>query len=68
VAAGVAIAIPAAWWLGRYIQSQIYGLRAMDPLTIAAAVALLATVATLAALVPARRAALINPMIALRQQ
>ena len=68
VAAGVAIALPAAWWLGRYIQSQIYGLRASDPLTIAAAVLLLATVAAVAALVPARRAALVNPMIALRQQ
>jgi predicted permease len=65
---GVLLALPAAWWLGRYVRSQLYGLEPFDPLTVAAAVGLLAGVAAVAGLVPARRAASVNPIVALRYE
>jgi predicted permease len=67
VAIGLAIALPAAWWLGRYVESQLYGVKPIDALTMTAAAGTLAMVATLAVLVPARRAARVDPMTALRQ-
>jgi len=45
VAAGLAIALPAVWGLGRLIENQLYGVRPTDGSTIAAAVVLLAVVA-----------------------
>jgi predicted permease len=67
-AAGIAIALPAAWWMGRLVASQLYGVRATDPPTVAAAVALLGGVSLLAALVPSRRAARVDPMAVLRYE
>jgi ABC-type antimicrobial peptide transport system permease subunit len=66
VAAGLAIGLPATWALGRYVESQLFGITAADPATTAAAAAVLASVAALAGLIPARRAARINPVRALR--
>jgi predicted permease len=66
VAVGLAIGLPAAWALGRYVETQLFGITAADPATMAAAVAVLASVAALAGLIPARRAARINPVRALR--
>jgi predicted permease len=66
--AGMAIALPAAWWLGRYVKSQLYDVAPMDPATIALATGGLATVALLAALAPTLRATRINPVRALRQE
>jgi ABC-type antimicrobial peptide transport system permease subunit len=66
VAVGLAIGLPAAWALGRYIGSQLFGITPTDPATLAAAVIVLAIVAGLAGLIPARRAARINPIRALR--
>jgi predicted permease len=67
-AAGIAIALPAAWWLGRYVSSQLYGVTPGDPAAIAAAVALLVVVALGAGLIPSRRAARLNPTAALRSE
>jgi predicted permease len=67
-AAGIAVALPAAWWLGRYISTQLYGVTPGDPLTIAGAVVLLLLVALAAGLVPSARAARLNPTIALRSE
>jgi predicted permease len=67
VAGGLALGFAAAWWLGRYVQSQLYGVAPADPQTIAAAALVLAAVAAIAALVPARRAARVAPMTALRE-
>jgi predicted permease len=67
VGAGLLIALPAAWALGRYVESQLFGVAPADPATAAAAVVALVTVAALAGVIPARRAALINPIRALRQ-
>jgi predicted permease len=67
-AAGIAIALPVAWWLGRYVSSQLYGVTPGDPAAIAAAIALLLAVALVAGLIPSRRAARLNPTAALRSE
>ena len=66
--AGLAVALPAVWVLGRLVQSQLFGLTALDPGTIAAAVALIALTALAASAVPARRAASVSPTEALRYE
>ncbi len=68
VGIGVAIGLAAALWAGRFVKTVLYGLSANDPLTIAAAVLLIAAVAAVAGYVPARRASNVDPMEALRQQ
>ena len=65
---GVAVGLAAALAAGRLIRSQLYGLAPHDPLTLAAAVALLSAVAVGAAWIPARRAAKVDPMEALRYE
>jgi predicted permease len=68
IAIGVAVALPAAWWLGRYVQSELYGITATEPTTIGVAVLGLTLVAAVAGLIPAMRAARINPICALRHE
>lgn len=68
VGLGFLLAVPAAWALGRYVQSLLYGLEPADPLTAAAAMFALATIAAAGAMIPARRAAGINPLKALREE
>jgi len=63
---GSAIGIAAAFALGRAAQSQLYQLEGHDPVVFGAAVVVLALVAFGAAWLPARRAALVDPMQALR--
>jgi hypothetical protein len=65
---GVAVGLPAAFAAGRLIRSQLYGLAPHDPPTLAAAVVLLLAVAAVAAWIPARRAAKVDPMDALRYE
>ena len=64
--AGAAVGLPVALALGRVIESQLYGVKPRDPMLLAAAVAALTAVAFAAAFVPARRAASIDPVRALR--
>jgi len=67
-ALGVAAGVPAALVLARLIQSQLYGVAPNDPVTLVGTGALLILVALLSAWIPARRAAKIDPMVALRNQ
>ena len=61
LAAGLVLAVAAA----RLLRSQIFGVSPLDPVTFVAVVVLLAAVALLAAWVPARRAARVDPIVAL---
>ena len=63
---GVAIGIGAAFGLTRLMTHLLFGVAAHDPLTFVAVAALLLLIALLACYIPARRAALVNPIVALR--
>lgn len=65
---GVVAGTAAALALGRVIASMLYGLKAWDPMTLLAAAALLIAVALGASWIPARRAAAVQPMRALRHE
>jgi ABC-type antimicrobial peptide transport system permease subunit len=65
---GVAIGLPTAYVLGRFIESQLYGITANDALTLSFATILLSAVSLLAGYVPAERATRIDPLIALRYE
>jgi len=66
--AGLSAGLPASIALTQLMKGLLYGVSATDPLTVGAAAALLMAVALLAALVPARRAMKVDPMIALRNE
>jgi ABC-type antimicrobial peptide transport system permease subunit len=66
--AGIAAALPVTLLLTRALRSQLYGVSSNDPLIICAVTLLLAAVATIAALLPARRATKVDPMVALRYE
>jgi ABC-type antimicrobial peptide transport system permease subunit len=68
VTVGLVLGFVAAWWLGRYVQGQLYGVTPADTFTIVLAGIALSTVAAIAAMVPARRASRIAPMSALRDE
>jgi predicted permease len=63
---GLAIGIPGAVVAGHFMASQLYGVRPWDPEVLVTTVVVLAAAAFLAAVVPARRAASVEPMRALR--
>lgn len=68
VTIGVALGIPAALGMGRLISSQLYGLSPRDPITLTFSTLLLLVACALASYLPARRAARIDPMVALRHE
>ncbi len=68
VVLGLMIGVPATLALTRFISRSLFGIGSSDPLTIAAAVTLIALVTTAAAFLPARRAARVDPMVALRAE
>jgi predicted permease len=72
VLTGLAIGVPVAWVTGRLaarqLSSLLYQVTATDPIAIATAIGVLALVALGAGSLPARRAARIDPMVALRSE
>jgi ABC-type antimicrobial peptide transport system permease subunit len=65
-AIGLAIGVAASIGLTRFMSTLLFGVSATDPITYAAVSAILGAVALLATWLPARRAARIDPMVALR--
>ena len=65
---GLAAGTLGALGLSRLIAAQLYGVQPSDPATLAAVLALMCAVAALAAYLPARRAARVDPMVALRHE
>ncbi|GMV23861.1 MAG: hypothetical protein AMXMBFR57_38100 [Acidimicrobiia bacterium] len=65
-AAGSALGLLGTVWTTRLVESRLFGVSAFDPVSVMAACAVLAACAMLATIVPARRAARTDPMVALR--
>jgi ABC-type antimicrobial peptide transport system permease subunit len=68
VATGIVAAVPLLFIASRYVQTQLYGISALHPATIAIAIAFLGAAALMGALIPALRAARIDPLSALREE
>jgi ABC-type antimicrobial peptide transport system permease subunit len=66
IAIGLVVGIPVALLGGRFMASQLFGVRAWDPVSMGIAIVVLSAAAALAGFIPARRAASIEPMEALR--
>jgi putative ABC transport system permease protein len=64
----IAVALPASLLLTSAVRSQLFGISSSDPLTLVVVTALVAAVAVASALLPARRAAKTEPMVALRYE
>jgi predicted permease len=67
-AAGLGIGLVAAFGLGKLIESQLFGVKASNPLVFLISAVLLSSVALLAGWLPARKAAGVDPMVALRYE
>ncbi|HWZ53141.1 MAG TPA: ABC transporter permease [Candidatus Acidoferrales bacterium] len=67
-AVGLAIGLPLAYAVGRLVESQLFEVKASDPVVFVVAAVALATVAMLAGWLPARKAASVDPMVALRYE
>jgi predicted permease len=67
-AAGLAVGVPAALVLAQLIKTQLYGVAPSDPLSLIIGAVLLLAVALFAAWLPARRAARVDPLVALRSE
>ena len=65
---GFALGLAGTLALARYVESLLFGVRPADPLVLATVIGILALAATLACVLPAQRAARVDPVIALRQE
>jgi predicted lysophospholipase L1 biosynthesis ABC-type transport system permease subunit len=65
---GMVIGLGSAWALTRWMKSLLFGVSAADPLTFALVAGLLTVVALLACRIPGRRAARVDPTVALRME
>jgi predicted permease len=68
LAIGLAVGIPAAMALGRFVSAQLYGIESHDPMIAGSTVVLLTLVSAAAGLIPAYRASRIDPILALRHE
>ena len=68
VLAGAALGFAFAYWIGQLVRDRLFGVAPTDPVSFAAGVIVLAIVAVLAGWAPARRAARVDPIQALRTE
>jgi ABC-type antimicrobial peptide transport system permease subunit len=68
VGTGMLIGLVAAWAATRLIANALFGLSPMDPMTVISAILVLAIVALLSGYAPSRRAARVDPVVALRHE
>jgi len=68
VLAGVASGLLGAWWLARWLESLLFGVRPHDPATFGGVAGFMLLASLVAVLVPARRAMRVDPMVALRYE
>ena len=66
LAIGLAVGVPSALGLGRFVAAQLYGIQPNDPSLAGYTLLLLTTVSVAAGLIPAHRASRIDPILALR--
>jgi putative ABC transport system permease protein len=65
---GIALGLPLSLLFAHAVRSQLFGVSNSDPLTLGAVIVMVAAVAFLSAALPARRAAKVDPMVALRYE
>jgi predicted permease len=65
---GLALGLPAGLGLGRYVSSQLYGIKENDPGVALTTIVVLAIVSAAAGMIPAHRASRIDPILALRHE
>jgi putative ABC transport system permease protein len=68
VVIGLILGVVGAVFLQKFVATEVYGVRPLDPLILASVMALLAIVALAACAVPARRALRVDPIVALRSE
>jgi predicted permease len=68
VTSGLVIGVPAALAADRLVSNMLFGLKPIDPVTLVGATVVLLMVAAIAGYLPARRASLVDPMVALRYE
>jgi predicted permease len=68
LAIGLAVGVPAAIGLGRYVSSQLYGIQPNDPWIAVTTMIVLTIISAAAGLIPATRASRIDPILALRYE
>ena len=68
VGIGLALGIPLAIGAGKLMTDQLFGVKPWDPIMLTISTLLLGTAALVASVIPARRAAGVNPIVALRSE